>query len=182
MSVSGYPTLWRLCKSSSSTHSGGTWAARATVMRSRSCASSPLAIAMATRTKATVLASNVPFPAPGSLILLLLQSPIYPQLSHLVAPGIDVGPHSERFRLRLDPQVGQHCRNRQRRGGAVAVFDLERDPQPLGHDQRAVHALGADLGEHAAGMGAHQVGAGAPGRLGRPAMVARQCQSPGVRA
>src|SRR5947208_55471 len=160
MSVRGYPTLRRLCSSSSSTHSVGTLAARATVIRSRSSASSPWAIAVATRINAMVCGSSILIPHPPSPIISFLQPPIYPQLADFVAPRIDVVPHHQRLRLRLHPQLGQHCRHRQRRRRAVAVLDLEGDAESLRHEQRAVHSLGPDLCEHAGGMRAHQLGAG----------------------
>src|SRR6266571_2640967 len=136
--------LW---SSSSSIHSGGTPASRVAASRALSSGIFPSAIAAATRTNAAVFASSggadaaliVLLPAPCSPILSLLQSPFNAQLAHRLPPRVYVGPGDERRRPRPQPQLLQHRRQRQRRGDPVPVGDLERHPQSLLQQHRAVH-------------------------------------------
>src|SRR2546421_12089029 len=146
--------LW---SSNSSIHSGGTPAAWAAARRCCSSGTSPAATAAANRTSAAVAGSRGPAPlrdAPwlillvppaGSPILLLLQPPIYAQLTDGLAARVHHGPGGERHRSRPQPQLLQHGRHRQRRRDGMSVADLDGHPQSLPRQQRAVDALGPDL-------------------------------------
>src|SRR3989442_9493204 len=152
--VSGYPTLSRLCSSSSSIHSAGTPALRAAFIRSRSAASSPFAMAAATRTSAMVCGSSVaparpafppalivPLPTPHVTIFSFHQSSIYPQLPDHVPARVARGRDEQGLRDRLEPQLAQHGRHGQGGRRAVAVLDLEGEPQPFPGEQGAVNPL-----------------------------------------
>src|SRR3989441_1642680 len=127
----------------------------------------PSASAAAARTSATVFASSArafpwlifPFPLPPSPIFLFLEPSIYPQLADRSPPRVHRGVRHERRRLRPEPQLGQRRRHGERRGDRVTVLDLERDPVAFLRQQPAVHALGPDLHDDAAGVRAHHVGA-----------------------
>src|SRR2546421_5589769 len=147
--------LW---SSNPSIHSGGTPAAWAAARRCCSSGASPAATAAANRTSAAVAGSRGPAPplgdAPwlillvppaGSPILLLLQPPIYAQLTDRLAARVHHGPGGERHRSRPQPQLLQHGRHRQRRRDGMPVADLDGHPQSLPRQQRAVDALGPDL-------------------------------------
>src|SRR5207245_2162125 len=166
-SASGWPRRSRLWSSSSSAPRSGPPAARASRKRCSSSAIFPSASAAAARTSAVVCASSaetpglmVPLPAPRSPILSLLQSSFYAQLADRFPPRVHRGVRHERRRLRPEPQLGQHRRHSERRGDRVTVLDLERDPVALLRQQRAVHALGPDLHDDAAGVRAHHLGTG----------------------
>src|SRR5260221_1182561 len=150
-------------------------------MRSRNLASSPVAVAVAMRTMASVGASSPTFvfspglrpgvnlpglmfrvSPPVSCILLFREPPIYPHLAHRLAPRVLRGPRRQRLRLRPQPELAQHRSHRERRGHAVAVFDLEGDADALAHELSAVHALRPHLRDHAPGMRAHHLGTGPP--------------------
>src|SRR2546422_8774920 len=166
-SARGYPTSSRLWRSSSSSHRSGTPAARASRKRCSSSVMCPSASAAAARTSATVFASSarafpwliLPFPLPPSPIFLFLQPSIYAQLADRFAARVHRGVRHERRRLRPEPQLGQHRRHGERRRDRVTVLNLERDPVPFLRQQPAVHALGPDLHDDAAGVRAHHVGA-----------------------
>src|SRR5437773_48114 len=127
----------------------------------------PSASAAAARTSATVFASSarafpwliLPFPLPPSPIFLFLQPSIYAQLPDRFPPRVHRGVRHERRRLRPEPQLGQHRRHGERRRDRVTVLNLERDPVAFLRQQPAVHALGPDLHDDAAGVRAHHVGA-----------------------
>src|SRR5256885_9895386 len=163
--------LW---SSSSSIHRGGTPAPWAAAMRCCSSGTSPAATAAANRTSAAVAGSSGPapplrdtpwpillLPPAGSPILLLLQPPIYAQLTDPLAARVHHRPGAERHRSPPQPQLLQHGRHRQRRRDGMPVADLDGHPQSLPRQQRAVDALGPDLDDHPAGMRAHQLGTGA---------------------
>src|SRR2546425_9670518 len=167
-SARGYPTSSRLWSSSSSTHRSGTPATRASRKRCSSSVMCPSASAAAARTSGTVFTSSarafpwliLPFPLPPSPIFLFLQPSIYPQLADRFPPRVHRGVRHERRRLRPEPQLGQHRRHGERRRDRVTVLDLERDPVAFLRQQPAVHALGPDLHDDAAGVRAHHVGTG----------------------
>src|SRR3989454_6494606 len=167
-SARGYPTSSRLWSSSSSTHRSGTPAARASRKRCSSSVMCPSASAAAARTSATVFTSSarafpwliLPFPLPPSPIFLFLQPSIYAQLPDRFPPRVHRGVRHERRRLRPEPQLGQHRRHGERRRDRVTVLNLERDPVAFLRQQPAVHALGPDLHDDAAGVRAHHVGTG----------------------
>src|SRR4029077_8742157 len=155
-----------LCSNSSSIHTPGTRASRAAANRAWSSGALPRARAAATRTSAAVGASStgpapsaiVRRPAPLSFILSLLQSSIYPQLPHGLAARVHVGSSGERGRTGPQAQLLEHRRHGERRGDRVSIGHLERDPEPFLGKQSAIHAFGADLCDHAAGVRAHQLG------------------------
>src|SRR2546427_495652 len=166
-SARGYPTSSRLWSSSSSTHRSGTPAARAATKRCFSSAIFPSASAAAARTSAVVCASSaapraeltLPFRNPQSAIVSFREPSIYPHLTHRLPPRVHRGVRHERRRLRPEPQLGQDRRHGERRGDRVTVLDLQRDPMAFLRQQPAVHALGPDLHDDAAGVRAHHVGA-----------------------
>src|SRR5205823_3230079 len=132
--------LW---SSNSSIHSGGTPAAWAAARRCCSSGTSPAATAAANRTSAAVARSRGPAPplrdAPwlillvppaGSPILLLLQPPIYAQLTDGLAPAVHTGPAGERHGSRPQTQLLQDGRQRQRR----------RDGMPIAHPDGHPHS------------------------------------------
>src|SRR6266699_1869079 len=157
-----------LCSNNSSIHSPGTRASRAAASRALSSGGFPRATAAATRTNAAVWASSAE--AVPSLILLvspasspilsLLQSSIYPQLPHRLAAGIHVGSSGERGRTGPETQRFERSGHGKRRGHCVSIDDFERDAEPLLREQGAIHALGTDLGNHAAGVRSHHLGTG----------------------
>src|SRR5207302_4195844 len=154
--------LW---SSSSSIQSGGTPARWAAARRWCSSGTSPPATAAANRTSAAVAGSSNPAPPlretpwlilrilpARSPILLLLQPPIYAQLTHGLAACVHHGPGGERHGSRPQSQLLQHGRHRQRRRRGMPVADLDGYPQSVPWQQRAVDALGTDLDDHPAGM------------------------------
>src|SRR2546426_2500871 len=157
-----------LCSNSSSIHSPGTRASRAAANRAVSSGALPRATAAATRTSAMVWASStgplpsviVPLPSPPSFIFSLLQSSIYTQLPHRLAAGVHVGSRGERGRTGPEAQRLEHGRQGERRGDRVPVSHLERDAELFLREQGAIHALGADFGDHPAGVRPHHLGTG----------------------
>src|SRR5213594_848932 len=157
-----------LCSNSSSIHSPGTRASRAAANRASSSGAFPRATAAATRTSAAVWASSTGglrslillVPRPSSPILSLLQSSFYTQLPHRLAAGVHAGSRGERGRTGPEAQLLEHGRHGERRGDRVPVGHLERDADPVLGEQGAIHALGADLGNHAAGVRPHHFGTG----------------------
>src|SRR2546429_3932611 len=157
-----------LCSNNSSIHSPGTRASRAAASRALSSGGFPRATAAATRTNAAVWASSAE--AVPSLILLvslasspilsLLQSSIYPQLPHRLAAGVHVGSSGERGRTGPETQRFERSGHGKRRGNRVSIDDFQRDAEPLLGEQGAIHALGTDLGNHAAGVRSHHLGTG----------------------
>src|SRR6266513_5503113 len=157
-----------LCNNNSSIHSPGTRASRAAASRAFSSGGFPRATAAATRTSAAVrtsCAEAVPSlillvsPA-SSPILSLLQSSIYPQLPHRLAAGVHVGSSGERGRTGPETQRFERSGHGKRRGNRVSIDDFQRDAEPLLGEQGAIHALGTDLGNHAAGVRSHHLGTG----------------------
>src|SRR6266542_1848232 len=139
--------LW---SNNSSIHRAGTSAARPAASRACSSGIRPWATAAATRTSAAVCESSsgglaagiLPFLLRSSLILSLLQSPIYPQLPHHLAAGVHVGSGAERVRPGPEPERLEHRAERERRRDRVAVRDLQRNAHSPLRQQRAIHPLG----------------------------------------
>src|SRR5438093_4323329 len=157
-----------LCSSSSSIHGPGTRASRAAANRAVRAATVPRGGAAATRTNAAVWASSaglvpsviVRRPASLSFIFSLLQSSMYPQLPPRLPAGVHGGSSGERGRTGPEAQVFEHGRHRERRSDGVPVGHLERDPDLLLGEEGAIHALGADLGNHPAWVRPHHLGTG----------------------
>src|SRR5256884_169617 len=157
-----------LCSSSPSIHSPGTRASRAAAKRASSSGPLPRPTAAATRTNAAVGASStgpvpaviVPLPAPRSLIVSLLQSAFYTQLPYRLTPRVHVGSSGEPGRTRPETQLLEHGRHGECRSDRVSVSDLERDSESFLREEGTVHTLGADLGDHAAGVRPHDLGTG----------------------
>src|SRR5213593_2320356 len=157
-----------LCSSSSSIHSPGTRASRAAAKQAVSSGALPRATAAATRTNAAVGASStgpipgviVPLPAPRSLIVSLLQSAFYTQLPYRLTPRVHVGSNGEPGRTRPETQLLEYGRQGECRSDRVSVSDLERDAESFLREEGTVHTLGADLGDHAAGVRPHDLGTG----------------------
>src|SRR2546429_8698598 len=146
--------LW---SSSSSIQSGGTPAPWAAARRWCSSGTSPAATPAASRTSAAVAGSRGPapplrdtpwlillLPPARSPILLLLQPPIYAQLTDRLAPCVHHGPGRERHGSWPQPQLLQHGRHPQRRRHGMPVADLDGHPQSVPRQQRAVDTLGTD--------------------------------------
>src|SRR2546429_9637302 len=157
-----------LCSNSSSIHSPGTRASRAAANRALSSGAFPRATAAATRTSAAVWASSAGglrsvillVPRPSSPILSLLQSSFYTHPPRRLAAGVHVGSRGERGRTGPEAQLLEHGRHGERRGDRVPISHLERDAEPFLGEQGAIHALGADLGNHAARVRPHHLGTG----------------------
>src|SRR2546425_11114121 len=155
--------LW---SNSSSIHSPGTRASRAAASRVLSSGVLPRATAAATRTSAAVWASSaeavvlliVLVSRSSSPILSLLQSSIYPQLPHRLAAGVHACSSSEPGRPGPETQLLHRRGHGQRRRDGVPVGDFQGDSEPRLGEQRAVHALGAHLGDHATGVRSHHLG------------------------
>src|SRR5690349_5554199 len=128
-------------------------------MRSRSLATSPVATAAARRTNAVVPASNLAESCGRRVIVLARQPTVNAQLAHGLAARVLDRPGAERLGLRLHTELRQDRRDGERRRRTVAVLDLEGDPEPFTHEGGAVHAVGADLRDHATRMRAHHLGA-----------------------
>src|SRR5436853_1973026 len=132
-------------------------------MRSRSFVSSPVAVATAMRTSASVWGSSpagcspltLTFRIPQSAIVSFREPPIYTHLTHGLAARIADGSFEQRRRLRLETQLGQHRRDRQRRRQAVTVLDLERDAESFANEGGAIDTLRTDLRDHASRMRTH---------------------------
>src|SRR6185312_15815384 len=157
-----------LCNSSSSIHNPGTRASRAAVNRALSWGTWPRATAAATPTSASVWASStgpvppgiVLLPSPFSLIFSLLQSSIYTQLPHRLPACVHAGSGGERGRTGPEAQRLEHGRHGERRCDRVPISHLERDAELCLREQSAVHALGADLSDHTAGVRTHDLRTG----------------------
>src|SRR5262245_28454401 len=124
-------------------------------MRSRSLASSPVAVATAIRTNAKVCGSR-----------LIIFSPRQPatntHLSHELSSRIRDGLVEKRRRLRFQSELLKYCRDRERRCEAVTVLDLQGQTEAFAHEQRAVDAFRADLCNHAPRVRAHHLCARPP--------------------
>src|SRR5258707_7966795 len=134
-------------------------------MRSRAFASSPIAIASATRIRAIVRRSTPPCcsascvprsaftitaPHPNTGTLSPLQPPIHTQVADRLAAPVGDRLGEERLGRRSQPQVGDHRRHGPRRGRAVPVLPLPLHAEPPLGEKRAVHALSATLCDHPA--------------------------------
>src|SRR5258705_510811 len=133
-------------------------------MRSRSFVSSPVAVATAIRTRASVCGSRLKLllRAPCSSIVSPRQPPRNTHLPHHLAARVRQRPPEQSLRLWLEAQLCEYRRNRQRRREAVSVLDLERHPESFAQQQGTVDALRADLGDDASRVGPHHVRARPP--------------------